>query len=136
MRCYTQMIGAHGKRTAVSAEHVMSAKETRDEFRARPVEYFVRGAALLNAPVALMGRVSFSAYLLHFAVIELVLNRHRSFFHMDAAGWNAIAVFAGATLVVIALTCVFSTITYLTVEKPMMRLAKRLTTKRVAASVP
>src|SRR5471030_1642321 len=52
MRRNPQMIGAYGERAAAGAEHVMPTEETRDEFRARPVEYFVRRAALLNAPVA------------------------------------------------------------------------------------
>ena len=91
-----------------------------------------RHTILINPLIAGLGKVSFSAYLLHFAVIELVLNRHREFFHMDAAGWTAISVFAGTSLVAIALTSVFSTITYLAVEKPMMQLAKRLTSRRAA----
>jgi peptidoglycan/LPS O-acetylase OafA/YrhL len=91
-------------------------------------------SVLVNSLVAGIGKVSFSAYLLHFAVIELVLNRHRGFFHLDATSWSAIAVFAGATLVVIAVTCFFSTLTYLAVEKPMMQLAKRLTAKRAASA--
>ena len=93
-----------------------------------------RRSLLVNPVIAGIGKVSFSAYLLHFAVIDQVLNRHRDFFHMDSSGWTAIAVFAGTSAIVIALTCIFSTITYLVVEKPMMQLAKQLTRRRVVAT--
>src|ERR1700710_348998 len=46
------MIGTHGKCAAVCAEHVVPTKETRDEFRARPIKYFVWRTALFNAPMA------------------------------------------------------------------------------------
>ena len=89
---------------------------------------------LVNPVVAGIGKVSFSAYLLHFAVIELVLKPHGAFFHLDATGWTAIAVFVGVLAVVVAVTCFFSTVTYLAVEKPMMQVAKRLTRRRVGAA--
>jgi peptidoglycan/LPS O-acetylase OafA/YrhL len=89
-----------------------------------------RQSILINPLVANIGKISFSAYLLHFAVIDLVLNRHRQFFHMNSTGWTSIAVLCGVSMIVIVLTCIISTFTYLAVEKPMMQLAKRLTRRR------
>ena len=89
---------------------------------------------LVNPLVAGIGKISFSAYLLHFAVIELVRIHHRGFFHLDATGWSAILVFLGVLAVVTAVTSFFSTVTYLAVEKPMMQLAKRLTSRSVAGA--
>ncbi len=82
---------------------------------------------LINPVVAAVGKVSFSAYLLHFAVIELVLNAHAKFFHLGATGWPAIGIFFTSIVIVAVVTCILSAITYTLVEKPMMQLAKRLT---------
>ena len=86
-----------------------------------------RSTLLVNPLIAGVGKVSFSAYLLHFAVIELVLNAHADFFHLGATGWPAIGVFLLAILVVSVLTCLVSAVTYTLIEKPMMRWAKKLT---------
>jgi peptidoglycan/LPS O-acetylase OafA/YrhL len=86
-----------------------------------------RSALLVNPLIAGVGKVSFSAYLLHFAVIELVLNAHPDFFHLGATGWPAIGVFLLAILVVSVVTCLVSAVTYTLIEKPMMRWAKKLT---------
>lgn len=88
----------------------------------------------VNSVIGWIGKVSFSAYLLHFAVIDLVLNRHAAFFHLNAMGWTALAVFAGAILVVTAVTILLSSLTYTAIEKPMMQVAKKLTRRPVQAA--
>jgi peptidoglycan/LPS O-acetylase OafA/YrhL len=82
---------------------------------------------LINPVAARIGKVSFSAYLLHFAVIQLMLEDHPGFFHLDATGWTAIAIYPFVALSVIAVTCACSAVTYTLIEKPMMDWAKKLT---------
>jgi peptidoglycan/LPS O-acetylase OafA/YrhL len=82
---------------------------------------------LINPVIAGIGKVSFSAYLLHFAVIKLVMTDHAEFFHIRDAGWSAIVAFLCSILVVTVLTCLLSAVTYTLIEKPMTRWAKKLT---------
>ena len=93
-----------------------------------------RNSLLINPVIAGIGKVSFSAYLLHFAVIELVLNDHAKFFRLGATGWPAIGVFFYSIVIVTAVTCLLSAITYTLVEKPMMQWAKKLTRRPAAAA--
>jgi peptidoglycan/LPS O-acetylase OafA/YrhL len=122
--------------------HELMLKPAIPQFLAASGAFFVfilamsqsRSALLINPIIAGVGKVSFSAYLLHFAVIELVLNKHANFFHLGATGWTAIGVFLYSVLVVSVLTCLASAVTYALVEKPMMRLAKKLTRGPVRAA--
>ncbi|MES2293530.1 MAG: acyltransferase [Pseudomonadota bacterium] len=82
---------------------------------------------LINRVIAGIGKVSFSAYLLHFAVIKLVITDHAELFHIHDTGWSAIVAFICSILVVTVVTCLMSAVTYALIEKPMMRLAKKLT---------
>jgi peptidoglycan/LPS O-acetylase OafA/YrhL len=82
---------------------------------------------LINPVIAAIGKVSFSAYLLHFAVIQLMLEDHPGLFHLGATGWTAIAIYPFVTLAVIVVTCLCSAVTYTLIEKPMMDWAKKLT---------
>jgi len=85
-----------------------------------------RGLAV-NPLIAHMGKVSFSAYLLHWAVIRYLLDAHPDLFHLRAEGWTAIAVFFPSFIVVALATCLAATLSYTCVEAPMIRFARRLT---------
>lgn len=87
----------------------------------------------VNQIVANVGKVSFSAYLLHFAVIEWVLVHHSDFFHLKATGMEAIAAFVLAVAVVVILTWLASIVTYSFIEAPMIAVASRLTRKVLVA---
>jgi peptidoglycan/LPS O-acetylase OafA/YrhL len=63
-----------------------------------------RPGRLVNPLAAVMGKVSFSAYLLHFAVIRLGPDRFPLLFHVDAAGYAAILAYAIGWIVVVGAT--------------------------------
>lgn len=88
-----------------------------------------RPGALMNPVIAHVGKVSFSAYLLHWAVIRYLPDSHPALFHVQAQGWTAIAAFALCFVAVVLVTCAGSTASYALVEAPCMRLAKRLTAR-------
>jgi peptidoglycan/LPS O-acetylase OafA/YrhL len=85
-----------------------------------------RPGFFLNAPVALMGRVSFSAYLLHIAVLELIGDQPFFQHYLNATGWSAIAVFAVALTGIVAIVLAGSWCTYRLIETPMIGVGKAL----------
>lgn len=89
---------------------------------------------LVNPVIAWIGKVSFSAYLLHFAVIQLVLEGHPEFFHLKATSWSAIWAYGFDIATVAAVTVLCSTVTYLWIEKPMMNQARKLTRRPAVAA--
>jgi peptidoglycan/LPS O-acetylase OafA/YrhL len=93
-----------------------------------------RPGLFMNPVIAHVGKVSFSAYLLHWAVIRYLPDAHPALFHLQAQGWTAIAFFFPCFAVVAFVTCAASTVTYVLVEAPCMRLAKRLTIRRRPAT--
>ncbi len=89
---------------------------------------------VVNRAVAGLGTVSFSAYLLHFAVIEWVLVKNPNIFHTLATGYYAIAAFGVGIIVVTGVTYFLSRVTYALIELPGIQLATRLTRKRAASA--
>jgi peptidoglycan/LPS O-acetylase OafA/YrhL len=115
--------------------HQLLLKPLMPQFLAASLAFFVfilamsqsRGSFLVNRWIAALGKVSFSAYLLHFAVIDLVMARHPDIFHTQDTGWTAIMAFLCSIVIVTGITFLVSAATYMTIEKPMMDWAKRLT---------
>jgi peptidoglycan/LPS O-acetylase OafA/YrhL len=115
--------------------HHLLFKPALPQFLAASLAFFVfilamsqsRKSKLINPLIAGLGKVSFSAYLLHFAVIKLVMTDHPGIFHIHDTGWTAIVAFLCSIVIVTALTYLVSAATYTVVEKPMMDWAKRLT---------
>jgi peptidoglycan/LPS O-acetylase OafA/YrhL len=89
-----------------------------------------RRGLLLTPLAAAVGRVSFSAYLLHYAVIKLAVSEHPRMFHANASGMAAIAAFAAAWLVVMALTFGAAWCGYHVLELPMMAVGKSVARAR------
>ncbi len=87
----------------------------------------------INRAAAAMGRVSFSAYLFHFAVIKLLPHRYPEVFGGATTGIAAIAAYAATWLVVVLATFVAASGSYRLIERPMMDLAKQLTRRPDAA---
>ncbi len=75
-----------------------------------------------NKAAVALGKVSFSAYLLHWVFIEPVAR----LFHTDSQGFRAIFAGAGVTAAVVVLTFLAASITYRFVEEPMMRIGHRV----------
>jgi peptidoglycan/LPS O-acetylase OafA/YrhL len=89
-----------------------------------------RRSMLINPVVAAIGKVSFSIYLLHFAVIGLI-REYPDLFRLRSEGWTAIAAFAGVAALVTVVSYIVSRVTYALVEEPFIRYAKHLTRRRV-----
>ena len=85
-----------------------------------------RSGVFINPLATALGKVSFSAYLLHFAVIRLTVARYPSAFHADSVGVGAIVAFAAVWVVVVALTSAVAWGSYRTLELPMMTLGGKL----------
>ena len=84
---------------------------------------------LVNRAVQEIGKVSFSAYLLHFAVLDL-LARHPAISGTFATGVSAIMHFAIDWFFVLATTFFLAAIQYRLIELPGINLAKKITTLR------
>ena len=89
---------------------------------------------LVNRAVATMGTVSFSAYLLHFALLDLVaywawLNG------LHPSGYDAILAYVGCWILVVSATFCLSWISYHAVERPMMTVGKAVI-RRLAIGRP
>jgi peptidoglycan/LPS O-acetylase OafA/YrhL len=84
----------------------------------------------LNKPVALMGRVSFSAYLLHVAVLDVVSEQPflQKFLHVS--GWPAVVAFGIGLLCIILIVLAGSWCTYSIIENPMIGAGKLLIRRR------
>ena len=80
---------------------------------------------LANPLIAGLGRISFSAYLLHFAVLDL-LRAIPGITHTDATGYAAIAAFVVAWPVTVGVTSVLASLSYRFVEQPFIGLGKLL----------
>jgi peptidoglycan/LPS O-acetylase OafA/YrhL len=89
-----------------------------------------RRGFFLNGPSALMGRVSFSAYLLHVAVLKVVADQPflRNVFRMT--GWAAVVAFAVTLTCVVLIVLAGSWCTYRLIETPMIGFGKALIRRR------
>lgn len=85
-----------------------------------------RAGLFVNPVVAMIGRISFSAYLIHFAVIKLLPEGFPLFFHTDAGGVRGIAAFAAGWLAVTAVTCAAAFVTHELIEKPFIAAGRDL----------
>ncbi len=84
------------------------------------------GGVFVNPAIALVGKISFSAYLLHYAAIALLPGRFPLLFHTGARGMAAIAAFAAGLLVVTLATCAGAFISYHAIERPLIAVGRRL----------
>jgi peptidoglycan/LPS O-acetylase OafA/YrhL len=96
----------------------------------------VNRGVLAGRTVALMGQVSFSAYLLHYLALDLVRACPR-LFHVAAGGAWAILAFAAGLVVMIAITFAAAWVSYRVVEVPMIGVGRRLCRRlKVRAPLP
>lgn len=84
------------------------------------------------AAIALPGIVSYSAYLLHYALVAALRDRGTVGF-LDGGRWNALA---NTLLLVIPATFVVAALAYHVVEKPFMQLRGRYLVRRAALGEP
>jgi peptidoglycan/LPS O-acetylase OafA/YrhL len=74
----------------------------------------------INPAICSLGKVIFSAYLLHFAVLHRLPVWFPEIFDVHATGWHAIGVSFALWLTVVPVTFLISQITYRLIESPMM----------------
>lgn len=93
------------------------------------------GGALpfVNPIAAGLGRVSFSAYLLHFGVIEAA-GAVPALIRADATGWFAIVAFAVVLPGVILVTYALSWVSFRLIERPMIELGRAILARRPAGA--
>ena len=98
---------------------------------------FAERGIFVNRPVQWMGKVSFSAYLLHYIVISTVTGRLSHVLMLDATGYRAILAFALLWVVTVLSVFIVSYVTYRAIELPMISyghaIARRLTLGRASA---
>ena len=80
----------------------------------------------INRPICRLGQVSFSAYLLHFAVLHKLPLLLPRVFDVGAAGWQAIFVCFALWLVAVPTTYLLSLMTFRAIEDPMIHVGRRL----------
>ena len=79
----------------------------------------------INRYAAAMGRVSFSAYLLHFAVLK-IFELIPGVLQTNATGFRAIAAFAAGWIITVAITYGVAWASYRVIEQPMINVGKSL----------
>ena len=80
----------------------------------------------INREICSLGQVSFSAYLLHFAVLHKLPQLLPNVFDIGATGWRAIFVWFTFWLVTVLTTYALSMITFRAIESPMIATGRRL----------
>jgi len=88
----------------------------------------------INRAICSLGQVSFSAYLLHFAVLHKLPQLLPDVFDVRATGWQAILVCFALWLVALPVTYALSMITFRLVENPMIDVGRRLLAPRLRSS--
>jgi peptidoglycan/LPS O-acetylase OafA/YrhL len=89
-----------------------------------------RTGLFINGPAALLGRVSFSAYLLHVAVLKIISALPFLRNDLSATGWRAIVTLTVALIVIVAIVVAASWCTYRLIETPMIGVGKALIRQR------
>ena len=85
-----------------------------------------RDSPFVNRWIRSLGQVSFSAYLLHFAVLHKLPVLLPRVFDIHATGWWAIFTWFGLWVTAVLLTHGMSRLTFEAVESPMIALGKRV----------
>ncbi|HEY0182151.1 MAG TPA: acyltransferase [Rhodopila sp.] len=87
----------------------------------------------VNAPMALLGRVSFSAYLLHVAVLKMIADQPWLRNFLNVSGWRAIVAFALGLFCIMLIVLAAAWCSYRFIEDPMIALGKALIRRRRVA---
>jgi peptidoglycan/LPS O-acetylase OafA/YrhL len=80
---------------------------------------------LVNRIVAAVGTVSFSVYLLHFAVLQ-ALHSFAGTLGFGATGWHAVGAFVVGFVLVTVITVLAATVSYHVIEAPMIRFGRQV----------
>ena len=88
------------------------------------------GKLFINRPIQLLGKISYSAYLWHFAILALTARYAPEYIDPVRQSWGGgFASFMIYFLAIMILTCFFSAITYHFIEKTMIRLGNNFITR-------
>ncbi|WP_428537432.1 acyltransferase family protein [Rhodopila sp.] len=89
-----------------------------------------RTGVFVNPPMALIGRVSFSAYLLHFAALKIVSDQPILWRCLHSSGWFSIVAFGAVMTGVVAVVVAASWLSYRCIELPGIAVGKALIQRR------
>jgi peptidoglycan/LPS O-acetylase OafA/YrhL len=89
----------------------------------------------VNAPAAFLGRVSFSAYLLHPALLTVIARQAFLQEFLHTTGWTGILAFGAALTGIVLVILGSAWCTYRVIELPMINLGKALIRRRRTASL-
>jgi peptidoglycan/LPS O-acetylase OafA/YrhL len=78
------------------------------------------GSMLVNSAICALGRVSFSAYLLHFAVLHKLTHYLPGIFDVEATDWKAILTCFALLLAALPITYALSYFTFNWIENPLI----------------
>lgn len=85
---------------------------------------------LVNSVICAFGQVSFSAYLLHFAVLHKLIHYLPSIFNVEATGLKAVFACFILWLATLAITYAMSRLTFDWIEMPLIGIGRRLIERR------
>ncbi len=94
-----------------------------------------RSGLFVNAPAALFGRVSFSAYLLHPALLTVLARQAFLQDFLHTTGWTGILAFGAALTGIVLVILGSAWCTYRVIELPMINLGKALIRRRRVAAL-
>lgn len=80
-----------------------------------------------NVPIMALGKVSFSVYLLHFAVIHVLVKKFPHMMHIDSSGYMVVFYGLVFTILVSIISYFISYLTYRFIEKPMVKFGNNMT---------
>jgi exopolysaccharide production protein ExoZ len=90
------------------------------------------GDSMVNPVVEHIGRVSYSAYFWHFAILDIYYSIGRPIF----IAHSSMTQFVAAYVIVVLISIALSTITYRAIEKPMIRFGSRIASRYFLAYEP
>ena len=94
-----------------------------------------RTGVFVNPPMALIGRVSFSAYLLHFAVLKIVSDQPVFWRCLHSSGWFSVVTFGAVMTGIVMIVVAGSWLSYRWIELPCIAVGKALIRRRRRASL-
>jgi peptidoglycan/LPS O-acetylase OafA/YrhL len=92
------------------------------------------GKLIVNPAIVALGRVSFSVYVLHFAMLKLTAMILEHVWPFAATGIASVAYWSAMIVIAGGLTFALSKLTYRAIEKPFIDLGKRLTRRAPVAA--
>jgi len=92
------------------------------------IAFIYKNKSIVNKPLCYVGKISFSCYILHFAVIKLIVIACRSL--LPKLNLAPIATYILFFILTLFLTIIFGSLTYKCIEVPGMKLGRLIISKK------